>query len=254
MEANENLNFKNNLKCEKCDSIPDFTIFNSQNRVKIFSECKNKHLNICLLDDYIKKSYSYINTNNCEKCKKEANIRMCQFCNNFLCEECNNNHLTIDHIINNRISNKIYDSKYLDNIDEEDKFKSIKEKISNSIKYLKDIIEYYKRLENNFKKFLVDNINEIILIKILLNNYMENKKEEEKLINNIDFLLKFNELEFKTENLNEFLLDNKNYILYGDRYKGEKKNEEYEGRGEMEYYNGKYEGEWKNGKRRIWYI
>ena len=95
---------------------------------------------------------------------------------------------------------------------------------------------------------MLDNLNEIIFIKLLLISYIENKKEE-KLIKNIDFLLTFNKLEIKTENLGEFLLDNKNYILNGDRYKGEKKNEEYEGRGEMEYYNGKYEGEWKNGLR-----
>ena len=106
-----------------------------------------------------------------------------------------------------------------------------------SLDYLKEIIEYYKKLEDNFKKFLLDNINEMILIKLLMNKYKN--KRGEKLIKNIDFLLTFNKLEFKTDNLNEFLLDHKNYILYGDRYKGEKKNEEYEGRGEMEYYNGK---------------
>ena len=36
----------NKLKCEKCRLIPEFTIFNSSNRVKIFSSCDNKHLNI----------------------------------------------------------------------------------------------------------------------------------------------------------------------------------------------------------------
>ena len=34
------------LKCEKCNSIPDFTIFISKDKVKLFSECKNKHWNI----------------------------------------------------------------------------------------------------------------------------------------------------------------------------------------------------------------
>ena len=77
---------------------------------------------------------------------------------------------------------------------------------------------------------------------------MENKNEE-KLIKNIDYILTFNKLEFKTDNLYEYLLNNKNYILYGDRYKGEIKNDQYDGKGIMDYYNGIYEGEWKNGKR-----
>ena len=54
------------------------------------------------------------------------------------------------------------------------------------MEYIKEIEEYYKKLENNFKKFLIDNINEIILIKILLKNYIENKNEE-KLLDNIEF-------------------------------------------------------------------
>ena len=239
----------NKFKCEKCSLIPEFTIFNSSNRVKIFSSCDNKHLNISLLDDYIKNNISNDNdTKYCEKCRKEKNTKICQFCNNNFCEECNIKHLTIEHILNNKIVEKINDNKFLENIEKDDKFEEVEDKIKKSIKYIKEIEEYYKRLENNFKKFLIDNINEIILIKLLINNYIENKNEE-KLINNIDYILKFNKLEFKTNNLNEYLLNNKNYILYGDRYKGEIKNEEYEGKGKMEYYNGIYEGEWKNGKR-----
>ena len=62
-------------------------------------------------------------------------------------------------------------------------------------------------------------------------------------MNNIYFLLKFN-----TTDLNEFLLDNKNYILDGCGCKGKKKDEfEYEGKEEMIIYNWKYEGELKNG-------
>ena len=168
METNKNLDFhkieplgNNYLKCEKCNYTPEFTIFNSSNSIKIYSECKNKHINIFLLDEYIKKIISNNKISKCEKCKQEKNIKICQFCNKYLCEKCNNNHLTIEHIINNKISNDIYENKYLNNID--DKFKIIKEKILNTIKYLKDIIEYYKILENNFKKFLIDNLNEIIL-------------------------------------------------------------------------------------------
>ena len=64
--------------------------------------------------------------------------------------------------------------------------KIIEDKILKSMEYIKEIEEYYKKLENNFKKFLIDNINEIILIKILLKNYIENKNEE-KLLDNIEF-------------------------------------------------------------------
>ena len=113
-----------NLKCMKCSSIPDFTIFNSSNRVKIFLECENKHFNISLLDEYIKNIISYNNSNKCENCKKEENIKMCQFCHKFLCEECNSNHLTLEHIINNKISKEIYDNIFLENI-KEDKFKDL---------------------------------------------------------------------------------------------------------------------------------
>ena len=44
----------NNLKCQKCNNIPNFTIFNSANRVNISEECPNKHFHISLLDEYIK--------------------------------------------------------------------------------------------------------------------------------------------------------------------------------------------------------
>ena len=238
---------KDNLRCKKCSLFPDITIYNYKNRVNVYLECENKHINTPLLDEYIKDNHSYNNNaNKCEKCENKKGIKECQFCKKYLCEECNKKHLTIEHIVNNQIVKEIEENKYINNID--GKHKDIKKKMKNSLDYLKEIIRYYKELEDKFKKFLIDNINEIILIKLLINNYIENKNEE-KLINNIDYILKFNKLEFKTNNLNEYLLNNKNYILYGDRYKGEIKNEEYEGKGKMEYYNGIYEGEWKNGKR-----
>ena len=238
---------KDNLRCKKCSLFPDITIYNYKNRVNIHLECENKHINTPLLDAYIKDICSNNNNaNKCEKCGNKKGVKECQFCNKYLCEECNKEHLTIEHIVNNQIVKEIEENKYLKNID--DKHKDIKEKMKKSLDYLKEIIDYYKKLEDNFKKFLLDNINEMILIKLLMNNYRNNKREE-KLIKNIDFLLAFNKLEFKTDNLNEFLLDKKNYILYGDRYKGEIKNEEFEGKGEIEYFNGKYEGEWKNGKK-----
>ena len=42
--------WNNYLKCEKCNYILEYTIFNSSNGVKIYSEYQNRHLNISLLD------------------------------------------------------------------------------------------------------------------------------------------------------------------------------------------------------------
>ena len=84
MEINLITPFDNDkLKCDrdKCCLIPEITIFNSENRVKVFSECQNKHFNISLLDEYIKNNISY-NSNNiskCEKCKKEKKLKYVNF-------------------------------------------------------------------------------------------------------------------------------------------------------------------------------
>ena len=117
--------------------------------------------------------------------KKRKAIKIYQFCKQYLCEECNIKHLTIEHILNNKIIENICDN-YFVGIEKDNKMKIIEDKIFKSMKYIKEIEEYYKKLENNFKKFLIDNINEIILIKILLKNYIENKNEE-KLLDNIEF-------------------------------------------------------------------
>ena len=159
----------NEFKCEKCSAILEYTIFNSSNGVKIFSSCDKKHLNISLLDEYIRDNLSKRpNEKLCKQCKKEKGIKICQFCNNFFCKECNINHLTVEHILKN--IEKIYDNHKLDNLEEDDKYKIVKEKIAKATKYMKNIEEYYRQLENNFKKFMIDNINEIILINLLLNN------------------------------------------------------------------------------------
>ena len=112
----------NNYKCEQCSSVPEFTIFNSSNRVKIFSSWDNKHINVFLLDDYIKTNISnYSDEKCCEDCKKEKNIKVCQFCYKYLCEECNIKHLIIKHILYNEVVQKIFENKYLDNIEKNDK-------------------------------------------------------------------------------------------------------------------------------------
>ena len=136
---------KDNLRCKKCSLFPDITIYNHKNKVNIFTECKNKHINISLLDNYIKDIYSNNNsTNKCEKCENNKDVRTFQFCKKYLCEECNKKHLTIEYVVNNQIVKEIEENKYLKNID--DKHKDIKEKMKKSLDYLKEIIEYYKKL------------------------------------------------------------------------------------------------------------
>ena len=141
-----------NLRCKKCRLFPDITIYNHKNRVNIFTECKNRHINISLLDDYIKDNHSYNNNENkCEKCENNKDARTWQFCKKSLCEECNKKHLTIEHIIDNQIVKEIEENKYMNNID--DKYNEIKETMKKSLDYLKEIIEYYKKLEDNLKNF-----------------------------------------------------------------------------------------------------
>ena len=123
---------KNEFKCEKCSSIPEYTIFNSSNTVKIFSICNNKHGNISLLDEYIRNNLSkYSNEKLCQKCKKEKNIKICQFCSNYFCEECNVNHLTVEHILKNL--EKIYNKNKLDDLEKDEKYKMVTEKITKQL-------------------------------------------------------------------------------------------------------------------------
>ena len=69
------------------------------------------------------------------------------------------NHFTIEHIFKNDI---LID--FSNNIEDEE----IKEKFNDSINYLKNIEEYFKEIENNFQNYIIDNLNELLLIKILL--------------------------------------------------------------------------------------
>ena len=232
------------FKCNKCNSFPEITLFNSDKTVQIFSECNCKPPCISSLNKFIEDIVTDNKKNNkCQKCKNAASIKNCQLCSNNLCDQCYKEHLTIEHIINNKIIEEINKVDNFENINNQ----IIKEKMLNIQAYLKKIIDYYKIIENNFKKYMINNLNQILLLKLLLGAYNENK--EEKLNNNIEFLLNPHNLEFKKEKFDEFLINDKNNILNGDRYKGEKFNEIFEGKGEMEYFNGIYKGQWKNGSR-----
>ena len=138
-----------NIKCKKCNNYPDITIFNTGNRVQIFTECDYKHINISLLDDYIKNIYSY-NNKKCAECNSDKDIKICQLCNNYFCEECNNKHLTIDHLINNKIVRLITENKFINIIDNDNKYKELKDKIINGVNYLKEVIVYYKLIRKLF--------------------------------------------------------------------------------------------------------
>ena len=202
------------FKCEKCNSNLEYTIFNSSSGVKINSSCDKKHFNTSLLDEYVRDNLSKCsNEKKCKKCEAKIKIKICQFCNNYFCEKCNFNHLTVEHILQN--IDKIYADNKFDNLEKDDKFKKVKENLAKAIKYLKNIEEYYKQIENNFKKFMIENTNEIILINLLLKKYLNNNTKF-KLLENLDFLLQLNALKFNiidSIDFNKFLLNNNNYIL-----------------------------------------
>ena len=62
--------------------------------------------------------------------------------------------------MNNKIIEEIYKDDKFQNINNQ----IIKDKMLNIQVYLKKIIDYYKILENNFKKFMINNLNQILLI------------------------------------------------------------------------------------------
>ena len=94
---------------------------------------------------------------------------------------------------------------------------------------------------------MIDNINELLLIKILFDNYLILKKENSEnskiLLENIKYLCSFNNIRINKNEFNEFLKNKENYILKGNEYKGDLN----KGKIEMNYFIGKYEGEFKNG-------
>ena len=128
------------------------------------------------------------------------------------------NHFTIEHIFKNDI---LID--FSNNIEDEE----IKEKFNDSINYLKNIEEYFKEIENNFQNYMIDNLNELLLIKILLDNYSilkkENSHNSQILLENIKYLYSYN-IKIKKKQFNEFLKNKENYILKGNEYKGDLNN------------------------------
>ena len=233
------------LKCEKCELIPNFSFYNYKDII-LNLVCNKGHINNLNLDNYIRKIKNIYNLNIketfCTNCNEKDKINYCQFCNRYLCQNCNLNHFTIEHIFKNNIlkdfSNEI-------KIEDEE----IKEKFNKSINYLKEIEEYFKEIENNFKNYMIDNLDELLLIKILLDNYLilkkENSENSKKLLENIKYLSSFKDIKINKNEFNEFLKNKENYILKGNEYKGDLNN----GKVEMNYFIGKYEGEFKNGIR-----
>ena len=116
-----------------------------------------------------------------------------------------------------------------------------------SINYLKEIKDYFKEIFNLFEDFMINNLNEILLIKMIYEDYINMKKiniENSKVLyENILYLSLFNELKLDKTNIYEFLKDKNNYIINGNKYKGNI----IDGIGEMDYFIGKYEGNFKNG-------
>ena len=92
-----------NLKCEKCKLIPNFSLYNYKD-IKLNLFCNEGHSNNLNLDNYIKEIKN-VNTKEffCPNCNKNDEVNYCQFCNKYLCQKCNLNHFTIEHIFKNDI-------------------------------------------------------------------------------------------------------------------------------------------------------
>ncbi len=134
--------------CNKCNSFPEITLFNSGKTVQIFSECNCKPPCISSLNEFIEDIFSDNNkSKKCQKCNNGKSIKKCQLCYINLCEKCYNEHLTIEHILNNKIIEEINKVDNFQNINNQ----NIKEKMLNIQVYIKEIIDYYKIIENNFK-------------------------------------------------------------------------------------------------------
>ena len=120
------------IKCEKCEMIPYFTLFNYDD-IQLNMMCEEEHSNHLNLDIYIRKVMnSHKDKDICLKCNNK--FLFCQFCKKLVCEKCNPNHFTIEHIFKKQIL-KDFSNEILE-IDDRD-INEIKEKMNKSINDLK---------------------------------------------------------------------------------------------------------------------
>ena len=89
-----------NLKCEQCDLIPNFTLYNYKD-IKLNIIWNNGHSDNLNLNEYIKKKSNINNESLCSKCNNKKTLNYCQFCNKYLCQKCQLNHFSIEHIFKN---------------------------------------------------------------------------------------------------------------------------------------------------------
>ena len=135
-DARESLLFK----CEKCQMFSYFTLFNYDD-IQLNMMCEEEHSNHLNLDIYIKKvMYSNKEESICLKCNNK--FLFCQFCKKLVCEKCNPNHFTIEHIFKKQILKDF--SNEISKIDNGD-INQIKEKIHKSINNLKNFEEFLKK-------------------------------------------------------------------------------------------------------------
>ena len=71
---------KRNLKCEECELIPTFSLYNYKD-IKLNIVCNEGHSNTFNLNDYIKKIKNLNNRKElfCSYCNKEDAINFCHF-------------------------------------------------------------------------------------------------------------------------------------------------------------------------------
>ena len=89
------------IKCEKCQMIPYFTLFNYDD-IQLNMMCEEEHSNYSNLDIYIRKVMNLNKEESiCLKCNNK--LVFCQFCKKLFCEKNNPFHFTIEHIFKKQI-------------------------------------------------------------------------------------------------------------------------------------------------------
>ena len=231
------------IKCESCELIPNFTLYNND-KLSLNVICKDEHSNNYNLEEYIMKIINANERGNvCSKCQKNS-MSYCQFCIEEYCNKCNFNHFTIEHVFKNEILNEFL--KDLNTQNEE--IKEIIQKIKHPLNTLRKIEDNFKEIISNFQDYMINNLNGLLLIKLLLKYYLILKKEDEKnskiLINNIVYLSSFKDLTInQNDEFSLFLKKKENYVIKGSDFKEDLNKGEIE----INYFIGKYEGQWKNG-------
>ena len=209
------------LRCNFCNLISNFTLFNAEKKHKIDLICKNGHQMFINFEKFPSCSKSLINNKKCDICLVNYdNIYYCPIFNNFYCSNCllfnEKEHKKIKH---NEILTKNFDKYCIEHNKEIIGYcincetnicKSCLEVHNNEHKkiYINDYklkeneFEYYENLINSNEKFIISSI------KVFEEIIKKNKEDIDNIIYNFNNFIKINKLEI--EFLKELVIVNKN--------------------------------------------